>query len=55
MNVRTIFRYWFTGRYRPVDRLRTFDDVGRLRNVWLRWLFVHADPAATILPEHRLC
>lgn len=36
---------------RVVDRLRTPDDVGRLRNVRLQWLFVHADSVAITLPE----
>jgi hypothetical protein len=55
MNVRTIFRYRFTGRYRPVYWLRPLDGVWRLRDVWLRWLFVHADSAATTLPEDGCC
>jgi hypothetical protein len=55
MNVGTVFGHRFAWRYRPVNRLRTLDGVRRLRNVGLRWLFVHADSTATILPEDQLC
>jgi hypothetical protein len=55
MNVGTIFGDRFTGRYRLVDGLRTLDDVRGLRNIGLRWLFMHAESAATSLPEEQLC
>ena len=51
MNVRNV-RDRVAG-YWCVDRLRTPDDVRRLRNVGLWWLFVHADAAATTIPETR--
>lgn len=50
MNIGPILGDRIPRRDRGVDRLRTFDDVGRLRYVGLRRLFQHVPGVATYLP-----
>lgn len=42
MNVGPIVRPRLAWRYGFVDRLRTLHDIGRLRDVWFGWLFLHS-------------
>lgn len=51
MNVGPVVSVRDAGRHRRFRvRRRMVDDVGRLRQVWFRWLFNHAPQIATYLP-----
>lgn len=50
MNVRSILGDGLPRRHRFVHRVRPLDDVRRLRNIGLRWMFEHASAGATCTP-----